>query len=568
MPRKIILNKMKSVRHVSTIMALAIYALFLTAWPLASQSAPKETAQRTALGEFQRFGEDLEIIRAELKVPGMAAAVVRDGKIVWRRNYGEADAASHAPVTDQALFPIASISKTMAAAVMMQLVNDGKVKLSDPITKYRAELPFPPTITIERIMSHTAEGIPGEEFLYSGALYGLLTGVIERVEHKPYAEVLNERIFHPLQLNDTFAGLPADKSAPNTKSVASRIATGYQLDPQTHEAAPLSIDLSRISTATGVISDIGDLVKYAVALDGDKLLPRATMELISTPQRSTRGGTLPYGLGWFAEEYLGEQIVWHYGQERNYSSLFVRVPSRHLTFIMLANSVALSDAPRLSDGELARSPAALAFLADVALAVNPESAITPSEAIASLRGETLRSVPANTPQNQSVRLLARDALVAQLRIESYLGHSEKSAALMTQCVDQFPGLGLPRETATLFYLVQLHSAELRDVMMEVAHALVEVHPTLAPALYVAGVAEQQSGHDDKAQDLWKRACNQWPHTEHWSVGNSCLEAGRGYVENNEKLARLYLGRAIEAAADDETSAAARKLLAKLGDTPQ
>ncbi len=202
----------------------------------------------------------------------MAAAVVRDGKMVWRHNFGEADAESHAPVTDQTLFPIASISKTMAAVVIMQLVNEGKLKLSDPITKYRPELPFPPTITIERIMSHTAEGIPGEEFLYSGALYGLLTGVIERVEHKPYAQVLNERIFHPLQMNDTFAGLPADKSAANTKSVASRIATGYQLDPQTHEAAPLSIDLSRISTATGVISDIGDLAKYAAALDTDKLV--------------------------------------------------------------------------------------------------------------------------------------------------------------------------------------------------------------------------------------------------------------------------------------------------------
>ncbi len=371
MPRKIILNEMKTVRHVFATIVPAICALFLTVPWLSSQSASKENAQPSTSNEFQQFEKDIETIRAELKIPGMAAAVVRDGKMVWRRNFGETDAESHAPVTDQTLFPIASISKTMAAVVIMQLVNEGKLKLSDPITKYRPELPFPPTITIERIMSHTAEGIPGEEFLYSGALYGLLTGVIERVEHKPYAQVLNERIFHPLQMNDTLAGLPADKSATNTKSVATRIATGYQLDPQTHEAAPLSIDLSRISTATGVISDIGDLAKYATALDTDKLVPRATMELISTPQRSTRGGTLPYGLGWFAEEYLGEQIVWHYGQERNYSSLFVRVPSRHLTFIMLANSVALSDAPRLSDGELARSPAALAFLADVVAAVNP-----------------------------------------------------------------------------------------------------------------------------------------------------------------------------------------------------
>ncbi len=155
-------------------------------------------------------------------------------------------------------------------------------------------------------MSHTAEGIPGEEFLYSGALYGLLTGVIERVEHKPYAgsaqranisSAATERHIRRIARRQIRAEYKICSVA-NCRRVSSLIR-------QTHEAAPLSIDLSRISTATGVISDIGDLVKYAVALDGDKLLPRATMELISTPQRSTRGGTLPYGLGWFAEEYLG-----------------------------------------------------------------------------------------------------------------------------------------------------------------------------------------------------------------------------------------------------------------------
>jgi tetratricopeptide (TPR) repeat protein len=292
------------------------------------------------------------------------------------------------------------------------------------------------------------------------------------------------------------------------------------------------------------------------------------MELMTTAQHSTRGGTLPYALGWFAEEYLGEQVAWHYGQEQNYASLFVRVPSRRLTLIVLANSSALSDAPRLIDGELVRSPAALAFLADVVLATSAQSASTPSEAIAALRGSELRDVPANTPQNRAVRLLARDALVAQSRIESYVGHGDKSVALMKQCVEQFPELGLPRETATLFYLVQLHSSELSGVTQEVAHALVALHPTLAPASFYAGIVEQQSGHEDKAEDLWKRACNQWPHTEHWSVGNSCLEAGRAYMETDQRLARLYLSRAIEAAQDGEVSGDARKLLAKLGDTPQ
>lgn len=513
--------------------------------------------------EFAPFAADLDHIRAELRVLGLSAGIVRDGKIIWRQNFGEADSVSHSPITGDTLFPIASVSKTMASVVIMQLADEGKLRLDDPITRFRPDLQFPKSITIERIISHTAEDAPGSDFLYSGAMYNNLTGAIERIEKKPYAQVLRERIFQPLGMTNTFAGLPANSNP----ALLARVATGYELNPQTHQPQPVQINLARVTTATGVISNVTDLAKYAAALDANKLLPAAAMQRMTTAERSTRGATLPYALGWFAENYLGESLVWHYGQEENYSSLLLRIPARRETLIVLANSSALSDAPRLLDGEIARSPIALAFLADEVLGDDSRGAISPSDAIAALRGSAPQAPPAATPANQPVRQLMRDALVSQSRLDFYLGNLDQSAALLHQCLDEFPELGLPREPATLFYLVQLNRPDLDKTTHEIESALLELHPTLAPVLYYSGIAESRAGNADKATEFWKRACNEWPHTQNWSVPNSCLEAGRAYMGSNDKLAALYLNRAIvtnNADARDE----ARSLLAKLGDTSQ
>lgn len=416
---------------------------------------------------------------------------------------------------------------------------------------------LPRGVTLERILSHTSEDVPGEEFLYSSDRFALLTGVIERVTGQPHARVLEDRVFHPLGMTNTLAG----RDAPGGEALRSRIAAPFALNPQTHESVPAPAPGPAVTTATGVVTTLGDLAKYAAALDGDGLASARAKQAMFTATRSTRGETLPYGLGWFVEDYLGEHLVWHYGLVSGYSSLFVRVPLRGLTLIVLANSSAMSDEPRLMDGDLMRSPAALAFLADVVLGGNAtwDSAIPPSTAIAALRDAPPATVPG---QDKQARRLARDALVSQAWLAFYLGHADESARLLQTCSEQYPELGPPRETETLYLLVRLHHAELRVVTAQVGHALLEIHPSLAPVLYYDGLAEQQAGHDDLAQAVWKRACNQWPRTQHWSVGDACLEAGQSYIGNDARLARLYLDRAI-VAGSDETPDTARKLLAKL-----
>src|ERR1700683_4055047 len=177
--------------------------------------------------EFAQFESDLGRVCEQLQIPGAVAGIVSDGGLVWSHVYNQKtpeSAVVDRPVaTLDTLFPIASVSKTMAAAIVMELVDEGHLRLDDPITKYHPELQLPDTVTLERVLSHTSEEVRGEKFLYSGAGYALLTGAINRVTQEPYSQVLEERIFQPLGMQETLAGGDAGQG-PVADALPHRIA--------------------------------------------------------------------------------------------------------------------------------------------------------------------------------------------------------------------------------------------------------------------------------------------------------------------------------------------------------
>jgi CubicO group peptidase (beta-lactamase class C family) len=99
-----------------------------------------------------------------------------------------------------------------------------------------------------------------------------------------------------------------------------------------------------------------------MALDRGDVISQAARDVAFAPTVSIAGDTLPYGLGWFSTRYKGERIVWHYGLWTAISSLIIKVPSRNLTFVVLANTDALSSPYPLAAGRLDSSPWARAFL--------------------------------------------------------------------------------------------------------------------------------------------------------------------------------------------------------------
>jgi CubicO group peptidase (beta-lactamase class C family) len=315
----------------------------------------------TSLGEFE---QRLENLRVAGHISAITAVISRDQNVVWVKPYGVADIAAQRPAADTTVYHLASLTKPFAATVLLQLVEEGKVSLDDPVSTYGIILggPTGTTIRVRHLLSHTSEGIPGTRYSYNGDRFALLDAVIAKAAGKPLDAALMERIITPLGLHRT---------APNPRS-ASFAASG--LDRPTYEAnmargytysggqyQPTAYPTS-FSAAAGLTASALDIASFSMAMDRDALLQPATKALAYTPVASPSGEIFPYGLGWFTTDYKGVRVIWHYGYWIANSSLIVKVPERGLTFVVLANSDGLSAPYPLGAGKLETSPWARAFL--------------------------------------------------------------------------------------------------------------------------------------------------------------------------------------------------------------
>jgi hypothetical protein len=150
--------------------AIAIHAgaCSLSAGPDAGPAAQ-------TLAEFE---SQLDRLRTQLAIPGMSAIVMVHDAVVWEGSLGIADIPSQRPVTPATQFHLASLTKTFASTIVLQLVEQGLVHLDDPISNYGLSLPGPGVIRVRHLMSHTSEGVPGDQFRYNGDRFALLDQVI------------------------------------------------------------------------------------------------------------------------------------------------------------------------------------------------------------------------------------------------------------------------------------------------------------------------------------------------------------------------------------------------------
>src|SRR5262249_34755759 len=141
-------------------------------------------------------------LRRLLKIPGMSAALVKDHHILWARGFGYADLEKRIPAKPDTLYYIASLTKTFATTVLMQLVEEGKLDLDEPMSRYSSEFKDD-SVKIKHVLSHTSDDIPGTRFRYDGARFALLTSVIEKKTGKSFREVVTERFLNPLKMSNS-----------------------------------------------------------------------------------------------------------------------------------------------------------------------------------------------------------------------------------------------------------------------------------------------------------------------------------------------------------------------------
>lgn len=316
----------------------------------------------------------LESLRQQAGIPGMSAALVRDGEVIWERGYGFQDVAERLPATPDTPYLVGGVSGTVAAVLLLKCVEERRLDLDVPLRGYGLALPET-DVTLRQLLSHTSSEAAAEPFVYSPERYAQLTGVMEWCAPQPYRKSVAHRILNRLAMIDSVPGpdlrdpelpLPEGLFDPSHleryRAVLARLAVPYKVDGR-NRTQPTELPAAGINAAEGLVSTVRDLAKLDGALDARLLLGEDTLAAAWQPSADGRGTPVPMGLGWFVQFYRGQRVVWHFGQVPNaYSSLVIKVPERNVTLILLANSDGLSAPFDLAQGDVSRSLFATVFL--------------------------------------------------------------------------------------------------------------------------------------------------------------------------------------------------------------
>ncbi len=305
-----------------------------------------------------------------LHVPGASLAIVRDGHITKAQGYGFANLELRSPATKETVYEIGSTSKQFTATAIMMLVEEGKVRLDDTITKYFPEAPQAwRDVTIRHLLTHTSgiqnhvavphwldvfrtnlafetapsrdellkmffklplEFQPGETWAYDNTGYYLLGIIIEKASGKSYWQFLDERVFMPLGMNATRSTDP--------QPIVPNRASGYEWKNDHFENRPVLLPAIAFS-AGSLLSTVEDMAKWDAALYTEKLLKKSSLDQMWTAPATNDGTDAPfnYGFGWFIENYHGHRLVQHSGGTPGFSSAMYRFVSDKLTIIIRTN---------------------------------------------------------------------------------------------------------------------------------------------------------------------------------------------------------------------------------------
>lgn len=297
-------------------------------------------------------------------VPGLAVVVVSAGRVVVKRGYGVADVTTGRQVTTGTPFNIASVTKPFTAAVILQLVREGRVELDAAASGY---LPLPEIyrrITVRQLLTHTsgiardlrtdnlddpdageyrrrldasrASSEPGTQYEYSNTGYTVLGMLIEAVEQQPLAQVFRSRLFVPL-------AMPHADYRPSLTTVSERARPHVLVDgtPQL-----MSVALTGGFGSGGLVLAADDAAAFALALQEGRVLTAAEQLVAWAPGRLANGAQPTvriyadgdgYGFGWILSQFQGHRLITHGGGIDGHSANLYHFPEEQLTIIVIAN---------------------------------------------------------------------------------------------------------------------------------------------------------------------------------------------------------------------------------------
>jgi CubicO group peptidase (beta-lactamase class C family) len=294
------------------------------------------------------------------RIPGLSVAICRAGRLARAAGYGLANVELAAPATPETVYQSGSLGKQFAATAVMMLVEEGRLRLDDPITRFFPGAPdWWKGATVRNLLTHTSgipdwgekeidyrrdyteeelakvamslppDFAPGTQWSYSNTGYVLLGIIVRTASGKFYGDLLEERVFGPLGMTATRVISEAD--------IVKNRAAGYRLEKDALKNQEwVSPTLNTTADGSLYLTAL-DLARWDAALYGDALLPRARLQQMWTPVRLANGATFPYGFGWSVEEQRGSPNIEHGGSWQGFRTHIARYLDQKLTVIVLAN---------------------------------------------------------------------------------------------------------------------------------------------------------------------------------------------------------------------------------------
>ena len=359
---------------------LATGALPPPTQPLPYRSYVRTDAQPVAPGfDVARFEALAEQLVQGQRVPGLAMAIVQDGRILSARGYGVTDVVRPQAIDSHTVFRLASLSKAFAGTMAGLLVNDGSLRWDSKVIDYvpgfhLVEPAYTSQVTVADLLSHRVglkahnafdrdiEGnaeyyqvaqklgsapltcAPGQCYAYQNVAFSLVGDVVFAASGSFYEQEVQRRLFKPLGMNDASLGLAGIESSPHWARPHVRSRNGWvSVNPKP--------TYYRLPPAAGVNASISDMAQWLLAHTGHRpdVLPAPLLATLHAPVVSTPGemrsgwrrdrlNAASYALGWRVFDYAGEEVVFHAGAVQGYRGLTALLPGRDLGIAILWNS--------------------------------------------------------------------------------------------------------------------------------------------------------------------------------------------------------------------------------------
>jgi CubicO group peptidase (beta-lactamase class C family) len=364
------------------------YRFFFVVFAIAGVLATGPRAAAQEEFPFEIFGRYLDPLVKQIGIPGVSAAIIQtdpNGRlrpVVHTYNVGFADIEKRIFVTSDTPFPIGGVTQAMTGVLMGVCIDRFFFQINDNIRAIVPAFPSPET-SVRQVLSHSTDG----HFKYDPLLFTQLTPVVESPAcfKKTFREVIAAEILDRLALKRTVPGLDLirPEGAEARALFDANVVEGYRRI-LADVAVPYKVDLRLRATrseypsygldaASGMVSTVNDLAEFEKQLDSDDGIPLSSFTLNrmwsnqSFTFTNASGGVftvvMPTGLGWFVTKESGQDLVWTFGHIPDAASaLIVKIPSKRVTLIMLANSGGLAEGYDLENANVTSSPFVKVFL--------------------------------------------------------------------------------------------------------------------------------------------------------------------------------------------------------------